>query len=101
MYDIRLRAPRIRSHLGYGQLTPKKPGSDWKDVWPFRTSIIIGVILVNLSLIILGLEVASLNRGSSTFYGNTSATGSGIWGGFFIFWAGGFMIIISNKKFFI
>jgi len=105
MYAARPRYPQRRPigysprPIGYGpQISPGD--IDWKFRWPFVITMIIAVAMIILSLVIFGLEIGSLAKGTGAGY-DTAATGAGIWCGFFIFVAGVLILIISMKNFFI
>ncbi|CAF1018520.1 unnamed protein product [Adineta ricciae] len=86
--------PRSRPIGRYQHRTPVDIG--WRLRWPFLFSTILGVAMILCILVIGALEVASLAQSTNKdVFGNTSATGAGIWCGVFLSIAAVLILLIN------
>jgi phage-related protein len=95
MFAARPRVPGTRPD---GPLVARTMGDvAWKLTWPSITTTVLASVMIICTIIIGGLEIASLAIStSSSFYGNTSSTGAGFWCGLFFVIAAVLILMISK-----
>jgi hypothetical protein len=84
-----------RRPIGYGQQIAQDDVV-WKRKWPFITSTIIGVLMIICTIVIGGLEIASLAISTDQGYGKTTSLGTGLWCGSFFLIAAVLILVISK-----
>jgi len=87
------RPPQRRPVGGYQARKPLDVA--WRLTWPFLVSTIIACAMIICFIIIGALEIASLAKNSTTYYGNTSSTGAGFWCGIFFLIAAVIILLIG------
>ncbi|UJR13115.1 hypothetical protein I4U23_000139 [Adineta vaga] len=70
----------------------------WKSLWPYRISTILGGLIIFFGVVIFVLEIALLGIIGDVVNAGVYSTGVGIWTGFFIITAGVLMLLINWMK---
>ena len=78
----------------YAQIPPSEIA--WKLRWPTVLSSIIAISMIVFTIVIAGLEIASLAISTSKSYGNTASIGTGLWCSPFFLLAGIIILMIGK-----